>query len=121
MNLRIRGERTPARRLAAVLRTYLNLFVDPPPHVPDYADIAHDIELYVNREEFRMRKEEIDLALGALVPVNGSANGDDAREYFRRRAQVIEALMHQNEQEIERSGILSLRRRTVTVIRRFFT
>jgi len=99
MNPRIHGERTPARRLAALLREYLNRFLDPPPAVPDYADIHQDIELYVHREEFAIRLQEIaEAALGT--------RGTDAQEYFRKRTIELQTLDRLNEQEITRNGLL---------------
>lgn len=98
MNLRIVAEPTPTRRLAALLRSYLNRFLNPPPAVPDYADIAHDIELYVNRELFRIARDEIKEAIAGC--------GADPPAYLRKRMVTLEALMQQNEREIQRDGLL---------------
>lgn len=97
MNVRIHRERTPVRRLAALLREYLSRFLIPPPPIPDYADIAKDIELYVHREEFAIRMNEIQAAIVGTT---------EDPQYFRHRIVVLEALAHANEQEIDRNGIL---------------
>lgn len=105
MNLRIQGERTPARRLAALLRTYLNLFLDPPPPTPDYADIAEQIEPYTFREELLARKSELEAA------AIGSA--EEGRAYFRRRGEEIDVALVLTDRQIEISGVISERRAQV--------
>lgn len=50
MNVRILYESTPARRLAGVFRDILNKYAVPYPNVPDYADLADYIHMYVEYE-----------------------------------------------------------------------
>lgn len=113
MNVRIDAEPTPARRLAALLRTYLNHFIRPPNPTPDYADIAADIERYTLREEFRARLEELHQTIAAsgvrmgsnLVSINTSAQEIRLHEYFHRRIQILTAQMQANEQAIEQDRL----------------